>query len=340
MEPAILLAQLRARKDLTTADSRALFDAIMAGRFEAEFLSDLLTAWADKGETADELVGAALALRARATPIRIPPGVNAIDTCGTGGDGQPIFNVSTCVAIVAAAAGATVAKHGNRSNARPSGSAEVLEALGVDTEADVPTVERCLEQCRVGFLYARRLHPAMKQVADVRRALRRRTIFNLVGPLTNPAGVRRQLIGVNRPELVETMSAALQQLGAERALVVHGRADLCDLSLAGPSRLARLDGPRVSFEEVECATCGVRPAALTSLCVTSPQQSAALIREVLDGRPGAAREIVVFNAAAALWVAGLVEDWSGGAQLAREVLDRSAARATLDAWVATAHSGT
>ena len=180
MDATALLAKLVARQDLTAAESRALLDAIMGDRVAPPLMADLLTALATKGETSDEIAGAAQALRAHVTPVRVPPGVQAIDTCGTGGDGQPVFNVSTCAAIVAAAAGATVAKHGNRSNVRPSGSAEVLSALGVNIEADVLVLERCLAQCGVAFLYAQRLHPAMTHAAPVRRALGIRTIFNLV----------------------------------------------------------------------------------------------------------------------------------------------------------------
>ncbi len=335
MEPRRVLAQLIAREDLSTDETRALFTAIMAGQVEPPVLAALLTALAAKGETTDELVGAAQALRSCVTPVRVPPGTEAIDTCGTGGDGRAIFNVSTCVAIVAAAAGATVAKHGNRSNARPSGSAEVLQALGVNIEADVPVLERCLAECRIAFLYALRLHPAMKHAAPVRRALGVRTIFNLVGPLANPAGVRRQLVGVNRPELVPQMVDALRRLGATRAMVVHGREGLCDLSLAGPSCLARWDGQEVTTEELDCRVIDAEPVPLLTLSVRDPAHSAEIIRSVLAGEPSPAREMVVFNAAAALWVAGLATDWRSGAELARATLDCGTARQTLETWRTT-----
>lgn len=334
MDAAPLLAKLVARQNLTPSEASELFDAFMDNALDASTMAEILTALANKGETVAELVAAARAMRSRVTPVRLPAGVAAIDTCGTGGDGQPVFNVSTAVAIVAAAAGATVAKHGNRSNVRPSGSAEGLAALGVNVDADVPALERCLERCHVAFLYAVRLHPAMTHAAPVRRALGIRTIFNLVGPLTNPAGVRRQLLGVNRPELVETLLAALQQLGCERALVVHGREGLCDLSIAGPSYVGRWDGQHAHFEEVDCRLIGSEPASLSELHVQSPAQSAALIRAVLDGARGPAREMIVFNAAAALWVAGLCQDWSEGAALARQAIDSAAASAALAAWIA------
>jgi anthranilate phosphoribosyltransferase len=338
VEAAALLAKLTARCDLTRVETRELFESIMDGQVEPALLASLLTGLAGKGECVDELVGAAEAMRRRVTPVRLPPDVAAIDTCGTGGDGQPTFNVSTAVAIVAAAAGASVAKHGNRSNARPSGSAEGLAALGINVEAEVPVLERCLQECRIAFLYAARLHPAMKHAAPVRRALGVRTIFNLVGPLTNPAGVRRQLLGVSRAELIEPMLAALRELGAERAVVVHGLEGLCDLSLGGLSRVARWDGQSVTVEEVNARVVGAEPAPLAELLVRSPQESAAVIERVLAGQAGPPREMVVFNAAAALWVAGLAEDWTGGARLAREAIDSGAARATLARWREVSHA--
>lgn len=333
MDARELLRRLIARQNLTADQTQALFAALMDDQLEPPVTAAILTALAAKGETVDELVGAAQAMRARVTPVFTPPGVAAIDTCGTGGDGKPIFNVSSTVAVVAAAAGATVAKHGNRSNVRPSGSAEALAALGVNLDANVPQLRHCLAECRVAFLYANRLHPAMKHAAPVRRTLGIRTIFNLVGPLTNPAGVRRQLLGVNRPELVEKMVEALRRLGAERALVVHGCEGLCDLSIAGPSRVGRWDGQSTRFEEVTCDIVGVPRADLRTLYVKSPAQSAAMIRGVLDGQRGPARDMVVFNAAAALWVAGLVSDWTGGAERARAAIDSGGARATLARWI-------
>ncbi len=338
MESAAILSKLMARQDLTRAEARGLFDQIMDGKLEPAMLAAILAALATKGESTDEIVGAAEAMRRQVTPVRLPPNVPAIDTCSTGGDGRPTFNVSTTVEIVAAAAGATVAKHGNRSNTRVSGSAEGLTALGIDVEADVSTLERCLRDCRIAFLYAFKLHPAMKHAAPVRKTLGVRTIFNLVGPLTNPAGVRRQLLGVNRPELVEAMGAVLRELGAERAMVVHGLEGLCDLSITGQSRIARWDGRAMRVEEVDGGLTGAQPAPLEALFVRSPRESAELMEQVLTGRPGPAREVVVFNAAAALWVAGLADDWSAGAAQARAALDSGAARATLTRWRETSRA--
>jgi len=333
VDPVQLLQRLVARESRACDETRALFDALMDDRLEPPLTAALLAALASKGETVDEIVGAAQAMRSRVLSVRTPPGTPVIDTCGTGGDGKPVFNVSTAVAIVTAAAGATVAKHGNRSNVRPSGSAEAVGALGVNVDADVPVLEACLRDCRIAFLYAARLHPAMKHAAPVRRALGIRTIFNLLGPLTNPAGVRRQMLGVPRAELVPLMLTALRRLGAERALVVHGREGLCDVSIAGRSLVGRWDGLTEQIDEVDCGVIGVQPGRLEDLYVTSPQHSATVIRGVLAGEVGLAREMIVLNASAALWVAGLAVDWLDGARRAREAIDSGAAAATLDAWV-------
>ncbi len=332
METAELLQQLVQRTALTREQTRGLFDDIMSGSVAPEMLAAVLAALATKGETVDEIVGATEAMRARVVPVGVPAEVDAIDTCGTGGDGKPTFNVSSAVAIVAAAAGATVAKHGNRSNARPSGSAEGLAALGINVDADVATIERCLSVARVAFLYAIKMHPAMKHAAPVRKSLGIRTIFNLVGPLTNPAGVKRQVLGVCRPDLVETMLAALGDLGAERALVVHGLEGLCDLSISGPSRVGRLANGRRTIETVDPESLGITPAPVAELFVRNPQESAQVIEGILDGEPGPHRDVVVFNAAAALWVAGLAGDWRDGATRAKEAIDSGAARHALALW--------
>lgn len=332
MDARKALREIVGGRTLTEQEAHALFDQIMSGSVLEPLLGAILGALATRGESIDELAGAARAMRAKVTPIAVPAGVNAIDTCGTGGDGKPTFNVSSAVAIVAAAAGATVAKHGNRSAARPSGSAEGLAALGINVDADPLTLERCLRECRVAFLYAVKLHPAMKYAGPVRQAVGIRTIFNLVGPLTNPAGVRRQLMGVSRPEHVEMIINALKLLGAERAMVVHGLEGLCDLSIAGPTMLARLDKGAVTTEQVDCSVIGATPTQLDRIFVDSPAASAAIIEAIVSGQPGPGRQTVVFNAAAALWVAGLADDWASGAAKAREALDSGDAERTLTNW--------
>ncbi len=323
-----LLAKVVKGQDLTSTEARQAFERIMSGQAGEAEIAGLLTALACKGECVNELVGAAEAMREKVTRVACDD-PDAIDTCGTGGDGISTLNVSTASGIVAAAAGATVAKHGNRTNTRASGSAEALAALGVNIDADVATVERCLAEARIGFLFAIKLHPAMKYAAPVRKALGFRTIYNLLGPLTNPAGVRRQVMGVNRPELTEKTATVLGQLGAVRAMVVHGMDGLCDLTITGPSRVSEFREGKVKTYTVEPEAFGLTRSSLEDLHVTSPQDSAKAIRELLAGRKGPHRDIVVLNAAAALVVAGRAGDLGEGVRLAAEAIDTQAASATL-----------
>jgi anthranilate phosphoribosyltransferase len=328
-----ILEKLIGGRDLNEQEAHDLFGQIMSGRLGETGIAAALTALACKGEAVDELTGAARAMREKVTPVRLPEGVDAIDTCGTGGDGISTLNVSTAAAIVAAAAGATVAKHGNRTNTRASGSAEVLDALGVNIDADVPAVERCLVEARIGFLFAIKLHPAMKYAAPVRKQLQVRTIFNLLGPLTNPAGVKRQVLGVNRPELTEKIANVLRQLGAERAMVVHGLDGLCDLSICAPSRVSELTGGRIRTYEVRPDQLGFQGGRLEDLTVDSPAASAEAVRQIFDGKTGPRREAVVLNTAAALVVAGLAADLAGGIKRAAKTIDDGSARNTLETWV-------
>lgn len=321
------LDKLLRREHLTEAEAYAAFGRIMSGAASEAEIAAILVALASKGECAEEIVGAARAMRDKVTPVRCE--ADCIDTCGTGGDGISTFNVSTTAAIIAAAAGATVAKHGNRTNSRVSGSAEVLQCLGVNIEASVPVLERCLRECRIAFLYAPRLHPAMKYALPVRQALKVRTIFNLLGPLTNPAGARRQVIGVPRPELTELLADALRRLGATRAMIVHGADGLCDLTITGPTRVSELADGRIRTYELVPEDAGLPRAELSALIVDSPQASAAAVCEVLAGRSGPRRDHALLNAAAALTVAGLCGTLRDGVRLAAEAIDRGAARETL-----------
>ncbi len=323
-----LLAKVVKGQDLTRDEARDAFDRIMSGQATEIEIASLLTGLACKGECPDELIGAAQAMRAKVTPVRCGD-PTAIDTCGTGGDGISTFNISTASAIVAAAAGATVAKHGNRTNTRVSGSAEALQALGVNIEAGVPTVEDCIREARVGFLFAILLHPAMKHAGPVRKALALRTIFNLLGPMTNPAGVKRQVLGVNRPELTEPIAKVLDGLGAVRAMVVHGMDGLCDLTITGPSRISELKDGKIETYTVEPASLGLAKGTLNDLHVDSPEESAIAIRNVLAGKPGPHRDIVLLNAAAALVVADKAADLAEGVQKAAESIDSQAATETL-----------
>ncbi len=327
MEISSILALLSDKRDLSAEQMEGVFDALMSGKLTDVEISAFLMGLNVKGITADELASAAKVMRSKVT--RIPITVDAIDTCGTGGDGISTFNVSTASAIVSAAAGAYVAKHGNRTNTRKSGSAEVLAALGVNLDADISTVKRCIEEAHIGFCYAIKLHPAMKYAANVRKALKIRTIFNLLGPLTNPAGVRRQIIGVSRPELVELIANALNMLGVIRGMVVHGLDGLCDITISGPTKIAEIENGKISYYEISPEDFGLTRARIDDILINSPEESAHRIKEVFAGKKGSARDIVLLNSAAGLVIAGLVDDMRSGIELASEAIDAGKASNTL-----------
>jgi anthranilate phosphoribosyltransferase len=323
--------------NLSLDEMAEVVDQIMQGRCGEEQIADLLLALRAKGETVDEIAGAALAMRKHMTRIRTSrPGV--IDTCGTGGDASGTFNISTGAALVTAAAGVPVAKHGNRSVTSKSGSADVLAALGVDIEAPVDVVERCLDQVGMCFCFAPLLHPSMRHAAPVRRRLGVPTIFNLLGPLCNPAAAPYQLMGVGRPALRPLLAAALQRLGGQRAVVVSGRDGLDEVTLADETDVCQVTPDGVVAATWSPDMFGVPPGGLSELRVEGPEASAALIRQVLDGRSGAARDIVVMNAAAALWTARKVDSLRDGAVLAATALDSGAARRLLTDLVDASHS--
>jgi anthranilate phosphoribosyltransferase len=315
-------------RSLSREQTSGAFGAIMAGQVADEAIARFLSALADKGETVDEIVGAAEVLRRHVTPVPCTDPA-AVDTCGTGGDGVSTFNVSTAAAIIAAGAGATVAKHGNRTNTRKSGSAEVMNALGVNVEAPPDTLARCLREVGIAFLHAAKLHPAMRFAAPARRQLARRTIFNLLGPLTNPAGVRRQVIGVASPDLLDKLAASLQQLAAVHALVVHGHGGLCDLSVTGPSLCMEVYGGTLQQRTVSPEDVGLPRGDIQALIVDSPAASAAAIRAVLAGEKGPRRDHAVLNAAAALVVAGRAASLREGVELAQTAIDSGAASSKL-----------
>ncbi len=315
--------KVAAGRNLTREEARAAFEAIMRGAVELEPLCALLRALAAKGETIEEITGAAEVMRRHAVEVRAPAG--AIDTCGTGGDGVSTFNVSTCAALIAAGAGAIVAKHGNRTSTRASGSAEAMAALGVRIEADVGTLERCLAEVGIAFLFAPHLHPAMRHAMPARRALGVRTIFNLLGPLTNPARVRRQVVGVPVAALCEKLATVLCELGAEHVMVVHGAGGLCDLSVSGASKVCELRGGAMQTYEVSPESLGLAASPVEALLVGSAAESAAAVREVLGGARGPRRDQAVMNAAAALVVAGRAGDLAAGARMAESAIDGGAA---------------
>jgi anthranilate phosphoribosyltransferase len=284
-----------------------------------------------RGETVDEITGAARIMRAKALAIEAPPGT--IDTCGTGGDGSGTFNVSTASALVAAGCGVSVAKHGNRALSSKSGSADVLTALGVNIDADMTVVKRCLWEVGIGFLMAPRHHSAMRHVAPTRVELATRTIFNLLGPMSNPAGAKRQLVGVFAPEWVVPMAEVLGRLGAERAWVVHG-AGIDELTTAGVSTVAEFKDGRVTSFEVAPEDAGLARVPRDALRGGEPAHNAAQMRELLGGATGPLRDIVLLNSAAALVVAGRAADLREGVRMAAEALDGGAAKRALDRLVA------
>jgi anthranilate phosphoribosyltransferase len=326
-----LLAQVAAGRALSEAEAEAAFEIIMSGNATPSQMGALLMALRVRGESVDEITGAARIMRAKAVTIDAPPGT--IDTCGTGGDGSGSFNISTASALVVAACGVPVAKHGNRALSSKSGSADVLTALGVNIEADTAIVRRCLWEIGIGFLMAPRHHSAMRHVAPTRVELGTRTIFNLLGPMSSPAGARRQLVGVFAPEWARPMAEVLGRLGAERAWVVHG-AGMDELTTAGVTKVAEFRDGRVVEFDVVPEEAGLPPADVDDLKGGEPAHNAVLMRDLLGGAPGALRDIVLLNSAAALVVAGRAEGLRDGADTAARAIDSGAARRVLDRLVA------
>ncbi len=331
------IGRVLAGHDLGMEEMAAAIGTVMDGRCGEAEVAVLLTALRGKGESVSEVAGAALAMRQHMTPIRTTR-TQVVDTCGTGGDASGTFNISTAAALVAAAAGIGVAKHGNRSITSKTGSADVLEALGVNIEAEVPVVERCLDELGFCFCFAPRLHPSMRNVAAVRRKLGVPTIFNLLGPLCNPASAPFQLLGVGRPQIRTLMADALLSLGTQRALVVSGADGLDEITLSGPTHVIETRPPQVREFTWSPAEFGVAESPLDSVRVDGPQASADMVREVLAGQPGAPREIVVINAAAALWIAGKSDSTRQCAELAAEAIDSGRAAGLLADLVQLTHS--
>jgi anthranilate phosphoribosyltransferase len=347
------------RQSLSRAEARAVMDEVLAGRVADDQIAALLVALAEKGETVEEIVGFAQSIRAAAPPwpgaSTAPPDAGAgadlgdeiasavepshspshlLDTCGTGGDAAVTFNISTATALVAAGAGARVAKHGNRSVSSKCGSADVMEKLGVKLDLPLPRLAACLEQVGIVFLFAPAMHSAMKRVQAARQRLRRRTVFNLLGPLTNPAGASAQIIGVYAEDLVLKLAEALHQLGVRRAMVVHGLDGLDEISLSAPTKIAELREGEVLVYEITPEGFGLHRVKPGDLAGGDAAVNAAIVREVLGGKMSPRRDVVRLNAAAALVVAGLAENIAEGLPLAAQAIDSGAARAKLKALVA------
>lgn len=316
-------------RDLARDEARALMHTIMAGEATPVEMATALTALRMKGETVEEIIGAAEAMRAHATRLPDTP-AGTLDTCGTGGDALMTFNISTAAAFVAAGAGVPVAKHGNRSITSRSGSADVLEALGVPLTAPVERLSACLRDARFAFLYAPSFHGAMRHAAPVRREMRIRTIFNVLGPLTNPAEAAYQLVGVFDAALAPMLAEALGALGATRAWVVHGAGGLDEIALDGPTEVAAWEDGGVRRFTIEAGSLGLARAPLEALRGGDPSENAGIVLGVLRGGRGPARDIVALNAGAALVVAGAAEDLRDGLARALRAIDEGSAMAALE----------
>ena len=313
---------------LNEADADAAFAMLLDGSVDDESARDFILTMSLRDESATEIAAAIRAIRARMIPVKAPP--NAIDVCGTGGDMSNSLNVSTAVAIVVAACGVPVAKHGNRAASSQAGGADTLEALGLDLDRASATAEATLADLGIAFLFAQKHHPALARLAPIRKSIARRTIFNLTGPACNPAGVKRQLIGVARPDFLPVYAQALMQLGCEDAMLVAGDEPLDELSVGGPSTVLRLGK---SPERLTPEEAGLTRHPLVALRGGNAHYNAGALRRLLMGEEGAYRDAVLLNAAAALIVAGEVSDWKSGVEEAAEAIDKGLAKALLECWV-------
>ncbi len=323
--------------DLTREQAREVMGSVMEGEATPAQIGGFLVALRVKGETADEIAGCAEAMRSHVLEVR-PLRDDLVDTAGTGGDGQRTINISTAAALVAAAAGSAVAKHGNRAVSSASGSADVLEALGFSLEQPPERIAQSIDELGFGFLFAPSHHPAMRHAAAVRRELGTRTVFNVLGPLTNPAGARAQIVGVYSPQLVRTIADVLARLGARRAFVVHGAAGIDELSPAGPNLVCEVVEGEVHEREIDPLDLGVPRCDPAELRGGSPEENAQVIREVFAGRDGAARDAILLNAAGAIAAGGHAEDLREGLALARDAVASGAAGERLEALAAFSRS--
>lgn len=339
------IAKLVERQDLSEPEMIEVMNQVMGGEATPAQVGSFITALRMKGETLPEIVGAAKVMRAHATPIKVGgvvdldrDEINAdretiIDTCGTGGSGTKSFNISTTVAIAVAACGAKVAKHGNRSISSACGSADVLEKIGVNLGVSPDVVGSCVDNIGVGFLFAPALHGAMKHAIGPRREIGIRTIFNILGPLTNPAGADRQVLGVFKEELVEPLAKVLLSLGCRRGFVVHGSDGMDEITLTGPTLIAAISGGTVEVQTIDPQQFGFECCKLEELQGGDAEQNATIVKAILAGEQGPKRDVVVLNGAYALLAAGLASDVDEGIEMLQSVLDNGKAQDTLDALV-------
>ncbi|HUG69461.1 MAG TPA: anthranilate phosphoribosyltransferase [Pirellulaceae bacterium] len=332
-----LTGRVSGGEDLALDEMAEVIGSMMDGSWRDDEIGLFLNALRLKGETVTEIAGAARAMRQHMTPIRTTR-TDFIDTCGTGGDGSGTFNISTAAALVTAAAGVPVAKHGNRGMTSKTGSADVLAELGVNIDASVATVERCLDEVGLCFCFSPQLHASMRHVSAARKKLGVPTIFNLLGPLCNPASAPFQLLGVGKPHLRTLLAQALSLLGAKRAVVVCGEDGLDEVTLSGATKVTEVTGDALTALIWHPADFGLRESGKESMLVDGPRASAAMIREILAGKPGASRDIVVMNAAAALWTAGVDDSLSECAAKAAEAIDCGAAEDLLAKLAEASHA--
>lgn len=316
---------------LTEAEADAAFAAILDGSSTDADIADFLTILSDRGETAVEIAAAARAMRVRMIPINAPD--NAIDVCGTGGDGLHTLNVSTAVAIVVAGCGVPVAKHGNRAATSLAGGADTLEALGLDLARASETAEATLADLGICFLFAQRHHPALARLGPIRKALGRRTIFNLLGPLANPARVTRQLVGIARADYAPIYAEAMRRIGITRAMIVSGEDGMDELSLSASNRVTELEGEAIRSFAIKAEDAGLPSYPGEALRGGDAAYNAAALRRLLTGETGAYRDAVLLNAAGALIVAGVASGWKEGVAQAAEIIDNGSAKALLDRWI-------
>jgi anthranilate phosphoribosyltransferase len=332
-----ILLKLCRREDLTRDEAQSAFTHIMSGNASEAQIGGLLVGLAAKGSTVDELVGAAMVMRDKAVPVFCRPGEVILDTCGTGGDVKGTFNISTTAAIIAAAAGVKVVKHGNRSASGRSGSADVLEKLGLKLELPAGQLSRCLSEANICFAFARSHHPAMKFVAGARTSLGIPTLFNLLGPLTNPGRAKHQLLGVFAPELTDRLAEVLRELGSDRAWVVHADDGLDEISTMSPTRISELRDGHIHSWKLDPTEFGLPFAKLSDLQIDSIDNAAMAIRNVLAGQKGPRRDISILNAAAALVIAGTAKTIPQGIEFASKAIDIGAAEKTLNRLIATSN---
>ena len=337
MDIATAIATVIEGRDLDEADMETVMRLIMTGQATPAQIGGFLVGLRMKGETVDEIVAAARVMRELATAVDVS-GPHLVDTCGTGGDGASTFNISTASAIVTAAAGGRVAKHGNRSVSSSSGSADVLEAAGVKLDLNPAQVAACIDRAGVGFLFAPQHHSAMKHAIGPRREMRVRTLFNLLGPLTNPAAAPNQVLGVFSADWVEPLAQVLKQLGSQHVLVVHAEDGLDEISIAAPTRVAELRDGKISTYTVTPEEFGMQRASLDTIVVENAAQSLAMIGTVFDDQPGPACDIVCLNAGAAIYAAGLTASLQQGVERASKVIASGGAKQTLASLIETSHA--